>query len=112
MLHRQPLGEGERLAAEEYVGGMRSGLAPGTVIEVAVGRLGDRRHLALEYPAVVIMQVVDVETLLLERHQRGFDLLPPMSPHLNGHDQPGVGESSGDLWRDHRFGALDVNLDE
>ena len=77
------LGEGERLAAEEYIGCL-------AVIEIAVRRLGNRWHLALEYPVVIIVQVVDVESLLLERHQRGFD----WRRHLKGHDQFGMGESS------------------
>ena len=58
---------GERLAAEEYVG-------CGAVIEIAVRCLGDRWHLALQCPAVVIMQVVNVEPLLSERRrQRSLD---------------------------------------
>src|ERR1700753_3619658 len=89
------LGEGEWLAAEEYVG-------CGAVIEIAIRRLGDRWHLALEYPVVVIVQVVDVEPPLLKRHQCGFD----WRYHLKGHDQLGMGESGGDLWRDRRFRAL------
>jgi hypothetical protein len=57
----------ERLAAENYVGRV-------LVIEVAVRRLGDRWHLALKKPAVVVVLVVDVEPPLLKRLQRGFDM--------------------------------------